>query len=197
MQLLWINLISDIAPGLALALEPPEPEVLRQPPRNPADPILKPADFRRIGMESAAISAGTLGAYGYGLARYGMESQASTLAFTTLTIGELLNAITARSERHSIFNQTTLPSNPFLTTALIGSFGLQALTFIVPWLQSLLRLTPITLLDGVVIGASALLPFVVNEATKTSEVASRDGVGAKNTPHKYMNSSDPFPDVQR
>jgi Ca2+-transporting ATPase len=109
----------------------------------------------------------------------------------------LLNALTARSERHSIFNQTTLPSNPFLTTALIGSFGLQALTFIVPWLQSLLRLTPITLLDGVVIGASALLPFVVNEATKTSEVASRDGVGAKNTPHKYMNSSDPFPDVQR
>jgi Ca2+-transporting ATPase len=166
MQLLWINLISDIFPGLALAMEPPEPDVLRQPPRNPADPILSPGDFRRIGMESAMISAGALGAYGHGLLRYGMGPQASTLAFTTLTSGELLNALTARSERHSVFHETTLPPNPYLTTALLGSFGLQALTFFIPWLRNLLGLTPMTLIDGLVIGASAVWPFAVNEATK-------------------------------
>src|SRR5262249_27823981 len=56
MQLLWINLLSDVTPGLALALEPPEPDVLRQPPRDPAAPILTSADFKRIAFESAVLS---------------------------------------------------------------------------------------------------------------------------------------------
>jgi Ca2+-transporting ATPase len=167
MQLLWINLISDIFPGLALAMEPPEPDVLLQAPRNPTDPILSSADLRRIGMESAVISTGSLGAYGYGLLQYGMGPQASALAFTTLTISELLNAITARSERSSLFDQTVRPSNPYLTAALLGSFGLQALTFVAPGLRSLLGLAPLTLLDGVAIGGGAVLPFLVNEVTKT------------------------------
>ena len=166
MQLLWINLISDIAPGLALALEPPEPEVLSQPPRSPEEPIIKPSDFRRVGVESAALSAGALGAYGYGLMRYGMGPQASTMAFTSLTTGQLLHAITSRSETHSVFSRTPLPPNPYLSAALIGSFGLQALALTVPGLQSLLGVTPISLIDGAVIGASALLSFVFNEATK-------------------------------
>jgi Ca2+-transporting ATPase len=166
MQLLWINLISDIFPGLALAMEPPEPDVLTQPPRDPADPILTSGDLSRIGMESVMISAGTLAAYGYGLLRYGMGPQAGTLAFTTLTVGELLNALTARSERRRIFNEPALPANPYLSAALWGSFGLQALTFCVPGLRSLLGIAPITLMDGLVIGASALLSFGVNELTK-------------------------------
>jgi Ca2+-transporting ATPase len=174
MQLLWINLISDIFPGLALALEPPEPDVLTQPPRNPADPILSGADLQRIGIESSVISAGTLAAYGYGLLRYGMGPQASTLAFTSITIGELLNAITARSERHSIFDATPLPANPYLTAALIGSFGLQALTLLVPGLRNLLNITPISLLDGLVIGGSTLVSLLVNEATKKQK-----GVGTE------------------
>ena len=166
MQLLWINLISDIAPGLALALEPPEPDVLHQPPRNPDEPIIKSADFRRVGIESAALSTGALGAYGYGLMRYGMGPQASTMAFTSLTTGQLLNAITSRSETHNVFSRPSLPSNPYLNAALIGSFGLQALALTIPGLQSLLGVTPISLIDGAVIGASTILPFVFNEATK-------------------------------
>ncbi len=166
MQLLWINLISDIAPGLALALEPPEPDVLDRPPRNPEEPIIQPADFRRIGLEATALSAGALSAYGYGLMRYGMGAQASTLAFTSLTTVQLLNAITSRSETHSALGSTSLPPNPYLSAALIGSFGLQALALTVPGLRSLLGITPISLLDGAVIGASAMLPFVLNEATK-------------------------------
>src|SRR5262249_23921536 len=148
MQLLWINLLSDIFPGLALALEEPEPDVMNQPPRSPEEPIIKPADFRNIAMESAALSAGALGAYGYGLARYGAGPQASTLAFTSLTAGQLLHAVTSRSETHSVFDATSLPTNSYLNMALIGSFGLQALSFVVPGLRNLLGLTPISLLDG-------------------------------------------------
>lgn len=167
MQLLWINLISDIAPGLALALEPPEPEVMQQPPRSPDEPIIKVSDFRTIGLESAALSAGALGAYGYGLATYGAGIQASSLAFTSLTIGQLLHAITSRSETHGIFDSQSLPTNPYLSTAILGSFGLQALAFAIPGLRNLLGLALPSLLDGVVIGVSAALPFLINEASKT------------------------------
>jgi Ca2+-transporting ATPase len=178
MQLLWINLISDIFPGLALALEPPEPDVLSQPPRSPEEPIIKTADFKRIAFESATLSAGALGAYGYGLLRYGMGPQASTLAFTSLTTGQLLHAMTSRSEAHSVLSdgkgETSLPSNPYLKTALIGSFAVQALTLVLPGFRSLLGLTPISLFDSLVIGGSAVLPFVINEKTKPMTILRRN-----------------------
>jgi Ca2+-transporting ATPase len=165
-QLLWINLMSDIAPGLALALEPPEPDVLSAPPRDPDEPIVRKSDFRRIAFESAAISAGSLAAYGYGIARYGMGPRAGSLAFLSLTSSQLLHALSCRSEKHSIFDREKLPPNRYLNMALAGSFGLQALSMFVPGLRSLLGIAPIGLLDGAVLGASAVVPLLVNEATK-------------------------------
>jgi Ca2+-transporting ATPase len=165
-QLLWINLISDILPGLALALEAPEPDVLNRPPRDPNDPIIKTADFKRITFESGAIAAASLGAYGYGLARYGMGTQAGTIGFTSLTIAELLHALSCRSEHHSLFGKQSLPSNPYLNAALGFSLGLQVLTMVIPGLRSFLGLSPIGLLDAAVIGGAAVLPLAVNEATK-------------------------------
>lgn len=166
LQLLWINLVSDIFPGLALAMEPPEPDILEQPPRDPEEPIIQTEDFKRLGFEAAMLSAGALGAYGYGLVRYGAGVQAGTLAFTSLTTGQLLNAITARSETESVFSAPDRPSNPYLNAAVFGSLGLQALTLAVPGLRSLLGLAPIGLLDGLVIGSSVAIPFVINEQTK-------------------------------
>lgn len=166
MQLLWINLISDIFPGLALALEQPEPDVLSKPPRNPEHPIIMRSDFKRIAFESAMMSATTLGAYGYGIARYGRGAQAGTMAFMTLTTSQLLHAISCRSEKHSIFDKERLPANRYLDAALGGSFAMQALTIAVPGLRSLLGTTTINLTDALVIGGGALLPLVVNEATK-------------------------------
>lgn len=124
MQLLWINLLSDIAPGLALAVDPPEPDVMQQPPRDPAEPIIAPADFKRIAFEAATLSAGALGAYGYGLARYGAGAQANTLAFASLTSAPLLHALSSRSQTHSLFSGPSLPRNPLLLLAVGGSLGL-------------------------------------------------------------------------
>jgi Ca2+-transporting ATPase len=166
-QLLWLNLVSDIFPGLALALEPPEPEVLSQPPRSPEEPIIPTSDFQRIALESSALSVSTLAAYGYGILKYGVSPQASTIAFMSLTSGQLLHALSCRSPQHSIFDfDQELPPNPYLITALGGSFVLQFLVGGIPWLRNLLKITPVDALDGIVIGSSALLPLVVNETTK-------------------------------
>ncbi|MEA5627956.1 HAD-IC family P-type ATPase [Nostoc sp. UHCC 0251] len=166
MQLLWLNLVTDIFPGLALALEPPEPDVLSQPPRNPEERIIKTSDFQRIIFESATISVSSLTAYGYAISRYGIGAQASTLGFMSLTMAQLLHTLSCRSPQHSIFSSEKLPANRYLTVALLTSFGLQIIAAAVPGLRQLLNLTPINLLDGAVIGTSALVPFVVNEGTK-------------------------------
>ncbi len=166
MQLLWINLMSDIAPGIALALEPPEPDVLSRPPRNPDDPIIKYSDFKRITFESTMLSAGALGAYGYGIMRYGMGQRASSMAFMSLTISQILHAISCRSENHSIFDKKKLPSNKYLNITLGGSFVLQVLFMAVPGLRSLLGIAPINIIDGIMIGCSAVVPLLVNESTK-------------------------------
>ena len=166
MQLLWINLISDIFPGLALALEPPEPGVLHRPPRPPEEPIVKTADFKRLTFESAALSISAMGAYGYGVMKYGVGPRASTMVFQGLTLGQLLHAISCRSEHHSVFSREKLPPNNILNAALGASLAMQVLTLVVPGLRRLLGTAPIGVVDGMVIGASAVLPFLVNEATK-------------------------------
>jgi|WetSurMetagenome_2_1015567.scaffolds.fasta_scaffold00042_31 P-type Ca2+ transporter type 2C len=165
-QLLWINLLSDIAPGLALALEQPERDVLSRPPRDPEEPIIKTTDFKRIAFESAALSAGSMSAYLYGIVRYGIGPQAGTMAFMSLTIGQLLHAYSCRSETHAMFDKEALPPNPYLNSAIAGSLGLQTLAMLIPGLRSLLGITPISLLDALVIGGSSVAPLLVNEATK-------------------------------
>jgi Ca2+-transporting ATPase len=105
-------------------------------------------------------------AYGYGIARYGHGARAGTLAFTSLTVAQLLHSLSCRSERISFFSPEKLPPNPYLHLALGGSLLLQALAMLVPGLRGLLGITPIGLLDGAVIGGSAVLPLLVNEATK-------------------------------
>jgi P-type Ca2+ transporter type 2C len=166
MQLLWLNLVTDIFPGLSLALEPAEPDILTQSPRDPNEPIIKKSNFQRIAFESAVLSASSLGAYGYGLNRYGIGPHASTIGFMSLTMAQLLHTLSCRSKKHSIFSKNKLPPNQYLTVALGGSFALQLLAVAIPGLRSLLQLTPINLLDGVVIGTSALFPLLVNEGTK-------------------------------
>jgi P-type Ca2+ transporter type 2C len=104
MQLLWINLITDIFPALALALDPPDPEILNKPPRDPQEPIIQRPELKRMGLESAAITAGTLGSYGYALARYGPGPKACTHAFTSLTLTQLLHSYSCRSSQRSLFS---------------------------------------------------------------------------------------------
>ena len=172
MQLLWINLISDIFPGLALAMEEPEPNVLHSPPRLPDEPIVSASDFKRLTLEASSMSLCALGAYSYGIMRHGVGARAGTVAFQSLTVTQLMHAISCRSETHSIFSKERLPPNKYLNIALGGSFALQIITMFVPWFEGLLGVTPIGIMDGLVIGGSAVLPLLINEATKESAAQS-------------------------
>ncbi|MEJ2412214.1 MAG: cation-translocating P-type ATPase, partial [Anaerolineales bacterium] len=100
-QLLWLNLISDGAPALALGLEKGDPDLMERPPRDPDEPILNRFMLTGIGIQTVAITAVTLGAYWIGLRNF--PDMAATMAFVTLSFSELLRAFTARSERVSIF----------------------------------------------------------------------------------------------
>lgn len=171
MQLLWINLVSDIFPGLALAMEPAEPDMMNRPPRDPHEPIVKTDDFKRITFEAATLTTSSLAAYGYGVMKYGMGAAAGTLAFQSLTTAQILHAITCRSEKRSIFDTEKSPPNRYLNLAVVGSLGLQLASQFVPTLRNLLGITPITVSDGLVVGAASVLPLLINEATKNGTEA--------------------------
>ncbi len=166
MQLLWINLLTDVFPALALSMEPPEPDVLRRPPRDPQEPIIRRQDLGRYGMEAAALTVGSLAAYGYGLMRYGPGPQAGILAFMTLTLGQLLHALSCRSDTHGLFGPERLPENRWLTAAVAGSAALQASTVLLPPLRSLLGTTLPMPADLLVVGAATGLPYLAIEASK-------------------------------
>ena len=178
MQLLWINLVTDVFPGLALALEPPEPDVLNYPPRSPEEPIVKFEDYRQITFEAAGMTCASLASYGFGVLKYGQGPVASTFAFQTLTTSQILHALSCRSEKHTIFDKEQPPPNKYLTVAVAASLVFQVLSQTVPGLRNLLGVTPITLTDGAVIGATSVLPLLITEAVKKStrkETSAREG----------------------
>jgi Ca2+-transporting ATPase len=167
MQLLWINIISDIFPGISLSLEEPEPDVMQESPRPSDAPLFTAADYRRMTLQSAVISGASMGAYGWGLLRYGQGAQATTLAFQSLTVAQLLHALACRSEHTSMIAGNRLPNNRYLTSAVWGSLGIQLLTVVVPSLRRFLGLTPMGTLDTAIVGGSALAALLVNDTTKT------------------------------
>jgi Ca2+-transporting ATPase len=166
MQLLWINIISDIFPGLALSREESEPDIMEQPPRPAGAPLFSSSEFRKMALESTIISTGALAAYGYGVSRYGQGPRAGSLAFQALVFGQLLHAFSCRSEHHSIFDKTHPPTNPYLNAAVGASLVLQVLTLFIPALRGFLGLAPPAVIDAAVIGATAVLPFLASESRK-------------------------------
>jgi Ca2+-transporting ATPase len=172
MQLLWINLLTDVFPALALSVDPPEPNILLTPPRDPDKSIISNADLKRYGLESLTISAATMATYGYGIARYGFGPQASTIAFMNLTLAQLLHAYSCRSETRTVLSDASLRSSPYLHLAVGGSLALQLLSLFSPALRRLLGTSPLSWIDLLTIAGGTVLPFMVNEATKSQKSAS-------------------------
>jgi Ca2+-transporting ATPase len=166
MQLLWINLVTDIFPGLALSMEPAEPDIMDRPPRDPEEAIISRQDLKRMAFESGAIGLGTMGAFLYGLRKYGLGPAPSTLAFNTLVMNELTHALSSRSHYRNVFGGEKLEPNKHLTRAVLGMAALQVVVSVVPGARRLLGTVPLGWMDLAAVGAGVLLPLIVNEATK-------------------------------
>lgn len=165
-QLLWINLLTDVLPALGLALEPPTPDLLRRPPRDPDEPIIRREDLPTLGRDAALIGAGTFAASLWGMMRYGATAQARTMTFGSLITAQLLHALASRSTQHSLFGGARLRPNPMLKATLACSFALQGTAFLVPPLRRVLGLTPLGPLDAAAMLACGALPYLAGEAMK-------------------------------
>ncbi len=160
-QFLWINLLSDVGPALALALEAPEADLMAQPPRDPAEPILSRRVLGEIGGDAAVLSAATLGVYALALARYGAGPQAATLAFSTLTSAQLIHALRCRSAARSGFS--ALAANPLLAGVVGGSLALQLAATTASPLRRLLGTTALSAADWALVAGGAVVPALIGE----------------------------------
>jgi Ca2+-transporting ATPase len=146
-------------------MEPAEPGVMRRPPPVPGAPLLSRDDFATTALDAAVMAATTLGAFGLTLRASGDVARASTVAFSTISAGQLLYALACRSGERSGLRGLT--ENPVLIAGVGGMLALQGATVLVPPLRSLLATTPLGVADLALIGAGAVAPLVIREALKT------------------------------
>ncbi len=137
-QLLWLNLVTDGAPALALATEKGDPDIMNQPPRPPKEPIINRFMTRGIVIQTIAITAVTLAAYFIGLSSSTHVEFAETMAFVTLSVSELLRAFTARSEYYPIL-KIGLFGNKWMNYGVLSSLALILMVVYVPFLQTIFR----------------------------------------------------------
>jgi Ca2+-transporting ATPase len=153
-QLLWLNLVSDGAPALALGLEKGDPDIMKHRPRSPTEPVINRDMAIGIGVVGVVDAIAILTVFYLALQRYPDQLVAAqTIAFVTLCSSELIRAFTARSEYHSIFSIGVF-SNRWMVWAVGVSFLLVLMVVYVPFLQPFFDTVPLTAGDWLF-----MLPF--------------------------------------
>ena len=153
-QILWVNLLTDSAPALALSADPVDHDVMRLPPRDPASHVIDAPMWRDIYFVGAIMGVGTLAATDWILpgglipGGTGDASRAQTMAFTTLVFFQVFNAFNARSRRRSAFSG--LFDNRWLWIATIGVSLAQVAVVHVPFLQAAFHTEALTLCEWLV-----------------------------------------------
>ena len=163
LQILWVNLVTDILPAVALIRDPAEPDIMRRPPRQATEALVTWTFGARTLAEGALLAAGVLSAYLFGVWRHGVGPTAGALAFCTLVVVHPFQAIYCRSERLGWWR---LPSNGLMWTAFLALLGMQYVA--VSWrpLAGLLDAVAPSAGEWGVIVLSALWPVLVLEGAK-------------------------------
>ena len=164
-QLLWLNLVTDSLPALALGMEPVEKTAMTQPPRGKEEPLFSRAFSRRLAWQGALVGGITLLAYGLGFHLTGTFAVANTMAFATLTFSQLFHAFDVRSEDTPLFRLGVL-SNKAMNKAFLAGAALQAAVLLAPPLQGAFSVVPLALEQWGMVLALALTPLVVCELAK-------------------------------
>jgi Ca2+-transporting ATPase len=159
LQILWINLVTDGLPGLALAREPAEPTVMRRPPRPPGESIFAHGVTWHIGWVGLLIGGVSLGglawAYNTGADNW------QTVVFTTLVLAQLGHSLAVRSETQPLIGRRFF-ANPALLGAVVLTIGLQMAVVYLPWAQEVFRTDGLTAQQlAVCFGLALLVPLAV------------------------------------
>jgi Ca2+-transporting ATPase len=166
-QLLWLNLITDGAPALALGIEKGDPDTMEQSPRPSNEPIINRSMCRGIVLQTIAITTVTLRIYFFGLWAYPTSPEmAKTMAFVTLSFSELLRAFTARSERHPLL-KIGIFTNKTMVYAVLASLVLLLTVVYVPFLQPIFNTTALSWAQWRILLPHLLVPSITAEATKS------------------------------
>ena len=165
-QLLWVNLITDGLPALALGVDPPDPDVMRLPPVRDRNILGLPHQLRLL-WQGGLLSVAPLGMYVYGTSVPGQSWEgARTLAFSSLVLVQLLHAFTVRAQHRSVWR--TPVSNPYLVGAVVASVLLQALVVVTPIGNDLFSTEAMSMSEWLIVMGGALIPFVVIDAVKVA-----------------------------
>ncbi len=167
-QLLWLNLVTDSFPALALGVENAEPGIMNQPPRDTKEPILDKDMMGGIIFQAVAIGFATLLSYYWALRTYGTGSgliHARSVVFTTLIMAELFRAFSSRSQTYTLFKLGFF-TNIRMIQAVFASFALTVVVLYIPALTGIFDVVPLTAHDWEIVLAFSLIPMLVGELYK-------------------------------
>ncbi|CAN5810742.1 calcium-transporting P-type ATPase, PMR1-type [soil metagenome] len=169
LQILWLNMITDIFPALALALEPSVPGMMSQPPHDPKASLLPSPLLIMIGWQGVLLAAVTLLAFFIGMRMHGTGAEGSkhavTMTFMTVALVQVVHVFSSRSETESAFD-ARLFKNGWLWGAVALCVLLQVAAIYVPFLRAILHTVPLDAKDWGVVAGCSVLPLAVVEVVK-------------------------------
>ena len=166
-QLLWINLVTDSLPALALGVDPTEDDIMEAPPQKAGNNLFTLSLWKRIVLEGSMIGSLALLAFVYGLTRHDAPGEvwvARTMCFAVLSISQLVHAFNMRSEKSLL--KIKFLSNPHLIGAFFAGLALQITVIMTPAVSGVFGARPLSLQQWGVVGLLALMPIVVVELEK-------------------------------
>lgn len=171
-QLLWLNLVTDSFPALALGVEKGDPDIMNEAPRNAKEPILNKSMITGIIIQSIALVVAVLGVYLIALNRYPDYATneehlafARTYAFITLICAELIRSHSSRSENFTVFKIGVF-TNKLMVWATVLSLALSIVVIYIPFLRPIFHTVVLGVNDWLVILGFCLIPFVSGEIYK-------------------------------
>ncbi|MCU0954740.1 MAG: cation-transporting P-type ATPase [Hyphomicrobium sp.] len=173
-QILWVNLITAITLGLALAFEPTEPGTMRRPPRSRHEPLLKGELVWQIVLVSALCVAAVFGIFSYATGRGYEQALAQTMAMNTLVALQIFHLFFIRNIYGTSLTWASIRGTPVVWATVMTVTVAQFLITYVPLLQALFGTRPVPLLDGFLIIAVACVFFTLLELEKQMRLALRN-----------------------
>ncbi|MGU8606376.1 calcium-transporting P-type ATPase, PMR1-type [Clostridium perfringens] len=165
-HILWVNLITDSFPALALVVDKTKEDVMNNPPRNPKESIFVKSDKIQLIINGVLIGGITLFAFKLGERLYPDSLiHAQTMAFVVLSVSQLFLSLSLRSNTKSAFS-LGLFSNKYLVYSILLGIFLQVIIISISFIANIFKVTPLLLYDWIVVILVSLIPFVINEILK-------------------------------